>query len=274
MGLRNFIFNTTGICLKKKSPPFLFSELYCKKYLLNKTKTIETIAIGSSHGAYSFIPSIIQRNSFNLCSTSQDLYYSYQLYKKVCSSQSKLKTIFLFYSVFSSGFEVEKTSEKSICAYFAHLYKISPKCISNEILLEIKKTKMYKKTVNFKKIDNGFLYREHEIVNVPNVDHRAFCHLRENQRINDQINYLIKLITDCETNDQQLVIVLPPARIDYKQLIPDDVFDKLIELRKQYNFKLIDYFNSDLFDDTDFIDCDHVNLNGAIKLSNNLKNYL
>lgn len=275
MGLRNFIFNTTGICLKKIDAPFVFNELYIKKNKLDKINKLEMLALGSSHGAYSFIPEIIQKNSFNLCSTSQDLYYSYQLYKKVSNSHPQLKTIVLFYSVFSSGFEIEKTNERSICSYFMYLYKIESKFKSNDLILKAKRCKIYRKPQNvFEKIDNGFLYHKNNTLDGFDVNERVNRHLRENKRKNDQITYLIQLINDCNKNEQRLVIVLPPVRKDYKQLVPSNAFDKLFELEKQYHFKFIDFFNSNLFDNNDFFDCDHVNLNGAVKLSNHLKDYL
>ncbi|RKS87078.1 hypothetical protein DES39_0289 [Orbus hercynius] len=275
MGLRNWIFNTTGICLKKTEGPFVFNELYNKKVQLNAVKKLEILALGSSHGAYSFIPEIIGRNSFNLCSTSQDLYYSYQLYKKLNNSYDELKTIVLFYSIFSNGFEIEKTKEKSISAYFKFLYNIEPKFNNNELILEQKKIKIFRMQTNmFEKIDNGFLYHKDKPLDCFNVNDRVNIHLRENKRENDQLDYVVKLINECNKNNQKLCIILSPARRDYKRLVPNNSFEKILELKKQYKFEMIDFFNSNLFNDDDFFDCDHVNLVGAKKLSNRLKDYL
>ena len=73
----------------------------------NKNKTT-TLIVGSSHGLYGYRA---EGPEFNLCDVSQDLYYSYRLYALSCDFP-QLKTVVLFYSVFSPGHVLEKNGRK------------------------------------------------------------------------------------------------------------------------------------------------------------------
>ena len=84
---------------------------------------IDTLVLGSSHGQYSYVP---QENEYNLCLPSQDLYYSYSLYKKYSRRLKNLQTVVLFYSVFSQGFELIKSRENFRCYGYEQIFGIKP----------------------------------------------------------------------------------------------------------------------------------------------------
>ena len=82
--------------------------------LSDEANNINTVVLGSSHGER-FIPDYFP-NSFNLCTRSQDLKYSFLFYKYVTENYPHIKKFILFYSVFSPGSEIEKSpQEKEIC---------------------------------------------------------------------------------------------------------------------------------------------------------------
>ena len=96
-------------------------EMLIKKESFNNIKSnIKTLVLGSSHGGYDFNP-LFLKNSFNMSLPSQDLYYSYHLYKK--NNTKKIKNIILFYSVFSPGFSLIKTSEKQRALLYKLIFK-------------------------------------------------------------------------------------------------------------------------------------------------------
>ena len=57
-----------------------------KYEMMNFVKSYTTIALGSSHMQYGFIP---DENEINLGSPSQDLYYIYNLYQKFNTPEVK-----------------------------------------------------------------------------------------------------------------------------------------------------------------------------------------
>lgn len=271
MGLRNILYNLTGIKLKKTTLPYELIEMACKKNDLSNCKTIKTIALGSSHGAYSFKADELEE-SFNLCSTSQDLYYSLQLYKYAICNQSDIRNVILFFSTFSTGFDLSKTSEKNICCYFKRFLDIDFKDANKELIKSYKKIKFMRvEKSSLPNSYNGFTHPDRFFGVDHSVETRANIHLREGQRKPDMVGNLIELINECKKNKHKLIIVLPPARDDYKKLIPVNMFDNIKDLLRSYNVKVIDLFNSSLFFDDDFGDFDHVNNKGAIKLTGIIK---
>ncbi len=109
-----------------------FDTIYKKHLSLeNNINKIQTLVLGSSHGHYAFLPK--EETEFNLSIRSQDLYYSYKLYQKYASKLSNLKNIILFYSVFSPGFEIEKTSNRFLCIPYIFIYNIYSKSIVRNI---------------------------------------------------------------------------------------------------------------------------------------------
>ncbi|MDA3966818.1 hypothetical protein [Helicobacter sp. WB40] len=95
-----------------------YLKLEYKKYisLMARSLNIQDLALGSSHGNYGYIPN---NNGFNLANTSQDLYTSYSLYLYV-QNLPLLKNIFLFYSIFSPGYNLILSGE----SHFATIYKL------------------------------------------------------------------------------------------------------------------------------------------------------
>ncbi len=86
---------------------------------------IENLFLGSSNGDYGVNTNMFDANkAFNLCIASQDLYYSFQLYKKYAEELKNLKNIFVTYSVFSAGFELQRTSNNSHIYYYKNVFEI------------------------------------------------------------------------------------------------------------------------------------------------------
>lgn len=250
----------------------LLGEIAFKKQCLEKSvDKIEQISLGSSHGAYSFAPKYFKKMSYNLCSSSQDLYYSYRLYLTLQNAE-KLKTIYLFFSVFSTGLEVIRTSDKEICAYFKYFFNIDyqyptedNKFKKNIIACEhfISKNKLtHTNYLGYKPL--FYFYPENYSVNL-----RAETHLRENQRDNCQFHYLHLLYQSILKNNQKLVIIIPPARKDYREALPEKsiLFGRVKKFSNDNKIELIDLYDMELFLESDFGDFDHLNRNGAQKLS-------
>ncbi len=250
-----------------------FDELILKYDELQlKKENIDTIVLGSSHAAAGFIPKQFSITAFNLASASQDLYYSCQLLKYCQKELKNLKNIYLFYSVFSSGFELQKTNEKERCAFFKFLFNIPYKYdTDNKLEYFYKQTYSYYKK-NKKNIDtNGYIEQKNFFPSDYPINERAKTHLRENQRENNQMDYLQKIIEICTRDNINLKIIIPPLRNDFYNLLPDEniLFAKLYQ---QDNLpEIFSFWKNEIFMDSDFGDFDHLNKQGAIKLTNLIK---
>lgn len=247
-------------------PPAVFSVIFTKKRALSQmSDSVETFVLGSSHGNYGFHAT---GNEFNFCIDSQDLYSGYEIYKKYADLKN-LKTIILFYSVFSPGFDLEMTN-----------IFLDP--IAYKILLDIpyryerndrKKTeKTFQKYMRSDKIcydhtDSRGNF-DHCSFFGKNIDakERADGHLKNAVRENGQTKYVAEMQNLAEKNGHSFVVVIPPARSDYMQHMPpcETVFKDLFSLK---NVRTLNYFGSSDFSDEDFGDMDHLNLQGALKLT-------
>lgn len=253
-----------------------------QKSFLENLNNIEILALGSSHGQYAFMPK--NPSEFNLCSPSQDLYYSYMLYNKYKNQLPKLNTIILFYSIFSAGFCLEKASEKYRCVHFKFLFDINPK----EFFLKLRTNLIavyygyflknnYKKAkiVEFGKnpdFDGKCVGRQNPIGG--GGKRRAWLHLKQLTRECGQDVWVNKLYQAfCRNDNQQMYIVIPPFHNEYRKALPefDVLFESLINTCKDKNIKIINLFDNKSFIDDDFFDYDHLNLKGSEKFTKMLK---
>lgn len=94
-----------------------------KNYIKNH-KEINTLILGSSHAEYGYRPT--RNNEINLAFPSGDLYYSYRLFQNVNKNSPNLRNIILFFSPFSSGFYIQRSSVavSELTAIMHHLWKI------------------------------------------------------------------------------------------------------------------------------------------------------
>ena len=220
---------------------------------------INTLSLGSSHGEYLFNPGFF-KNSFNLCSRSQDLKYSYYLYKKL---SSYVNNIIIFYSVFSPGFDLEKSKVKEIAVGINEIFdlKIS---YQNPNLINFQnsiKNKFSDYMVAYPK--NGFYPKSEFISESYGVERRVKKHIKFN-KIDNSNKYLIEAILLSKQLNHRIAIVVPPARSDYKSTIKlnsEELFKSLYKIANQYKIKLINFWDDSKINDDHFGDYDHLRSN-------------
>jgi hypothetical protein len=256
----------------------LYEEIASKKNTIRKSNSISEIVVGSSQGNLGFIPNIFSSSCFNLCSTSQDLYYSFKLAEYYLNRIKTLNRVFLFYADFSPGFEVQKSSDKLISALYCLLYGFPP-MISNDRDLENFKWWFYLKTlIDPIKVASKLDYRgyKEQFTNFSGdyLLKRANNHLKHNKRNNNQTQFLEEMLK--LGAEFSLVVVIGPTRKDYRDLLPDKefLFRELYSLQKRHMFKILDFYADDSFLSDDFQDADHLNHNGARKLTLKIKELL
>ncbi len=232
------------------------------------SKNIDTIILGSSHAQLGYRA---EYNEFNLGLSFQDLYCSYNLYKKL--NNKNIKNVILFYSVFSPGAQ----TIKSKFADTMTVYKVIAGFDYQDINIAKEKKindleQGYKH--QFNKLKKTFIfnsdYRGNEVSYItcfkpPIAADRAKPHFKNNQRHNNQTKYIEYLQSETAKNNQNLYIVIPPATEDYKKALPQSK-----ELYKElFNVKGLNIFNyyDEHFANEEFEDWDHLNLKGAVRLT-------
>lgn len=227
-----------------------------------KSEKYKTIILGSSH-TFRYKPN---SDEINLSMTSQDLYSSYMMYEKF--NTPNVKNIVVGFSVFTPGFCAIKTAgdwQKSI------LYKLFYG-IDYEYEDVARERKLYQKEKYFTKIINK---KRKAYLSGKNIERkvgvrtdeayikaRTAGHLKNNRREPDEMHWCRAFIEAAEKNGQNLFFYIPPAMRTYKDRLPssDILFKKLYDCcQNKSHVHILNYYDSDVFGDSDFADCDHLN---------------
>lgn len=244
-------------------------------YMTVNASSINTLILGSSHLACGFRAG---EGEFNFASPSQDLYYAYNLYKKY--NTEFVKDIILSFSVFTPGHILIRTKMSKYCILYKLLFDIDyqdKEIAQKQGLYKLEKSyrKEIERYINKEKpvfenyCGNMSEYPEDEF-NRKKIKEQALKHYKNNQRKNNQIDFLVKLIDETSINNQNLYIVIPPAEDEYRSYLPEsrELFSKLYKVCEGYkNVKILNFYNSKEFKHSDFCDGHHLKLQGAEKLT-------
>lgn len=241
-------------------------------------KNCSLLALGSSHMDLGYIP---EDGEVNMGVPSQDLYYSYNLYKLM--NNKNLKTVLQTFSVFSPGDVLIKSGFNKIAVMFKLLYNIPYQ--DDEIAKKLKFNfweKYYKfmlakymKSLNSPENYNGKPTMSNDIgvKNGAEIHERALKHFKINKKVT-QMDYCIKLLEETKNNNQQLCFIIPPATSYYKEALPpsSELFKELYRVCENYpHAKILNLYESNDFDNDDFSDGDHLNWRGSVKLTQKVK---
>lgn len=249
---------------------FIRPVLDKKNGLEHHKNTIEALAIRGSNADFGFDPYEFPE-SYNLGLTSSDFYIAYHIYFKYRNSLPNLKYLFIYLSPASIGFNLISTKEKYRSVTYEYFFDIP--CRDNwekNVRVEQKIInmciKLEKNSTSPVGIYKGYEQKVETPDNIP-ASIRAETHLRENKRDPDQIYWLKKLVRIADLNDVTTFMVITPARLDYKSELPrsEEIYSKVYD--EFCRSKIFNFYNSNLFDDSDMYDTDHLNSKGAQKLT-------
>ncbi|MGN1078541.1 MAG: hypothetical protein ACI4TE_00020 [Alphaproteobacteria bacterium] len=104
---------------------------------------------------------------------------------------------------------------------------------------------------------------------------RVQKHIKHALRENNQTAFVEKLIRAVSADNVCLMIVVPPVTAEYLSYVPPQVnlFENLEILMERYKGKVLylNCYRDKDFTDKDFADCDHLNQQGAEKLTAKIK---
>lgn len=229
---------------------------------------VKTVVLGSSHGDCGFAPRFYS-GSYNLCSTSQDLLLGELLYGWATRNLSALQEVILFYSVFSAGFEICKSTElphaRTVAGFFGIELPMSAESTPDSSPSHIP-------TFSASSDYRGYLPYERSDYAQHDTSIRARQHLRysavEMPECPAHVYFQSFAAVAC-ANRHSVCLVIPPAREDYRREMPtaDVLFGPIKAIASALDCSVLNFFNDPDFLDNDFGNADHLYATGAEKLT-------
>jgi len=261
-----------------------------KRSFESRLDSLELLVLGSSQALQGIAASELSLKSYNLANASQSLYYDKVLSLKYANRLPKLKYILLFVSYFSLGYELFDSPESWRDYYYYQYWQVeNPKldkwdlrCYSKTFLYTPRKSISYllgNSAVSMQESfsPDGFL----KIPATPTSDTLTFAGgFKRVQFHNSTFNKeyvksnkanIEEIISGFHLKGVKTILISPPVNHTYAYnvdaKIRDVSFDLVSDLAKKYNCKFYNYFNDTRFIAADFVDHDHLNFNGARKLT-------
>ena len=281
------------------------NTVYSAKYegLMKIKDSVEVIFLGNSHANYGIDPSAFRNfKTYNLANVSQLIYFDRRLLEKVLNEKvSNLKYVFIsidYHSFYSSdqgmrnvwtyyayGIKYKNQSyTKAILSPFLWGYtpKVSISLIKKDIIRQIKYGEIsnnfdVEEGVNIQdSLWNGFLGftgQDESLFNEEKFKARVkeFEEKRVASERQEIIEDLISFIKYLKKNEIEPILFSAPTYSEYNQYLDrvtinqnKDITNKICE---EFNIQYWDYMEDGRFNKSDFFNPDHLNKNGAKKLS-------
>lgn len=247
---------------------------------------VGTLIMGDSHPQKAVDPSVLS-NARNISQPAEPYVLSFWKLKKILKSNHPDIVVLGFaphnFSKFNDGkFSDEKWAEEM----FSRSYAIADfGSLTEEISID------YKAYVKSWWRKNCFYPRKRHIEYIGEYRNSNMSDLSDlSETINRHYfyegellgfssiasNYLDSIIKLCNTNNTDLLLVNTPVHHSYRNSIPDAHlmhFTKIVEEMKERNIKVMD-FSNEVYPDSLYLNCNHLNTPGAIRFSMMLQNRL
>lgn len=222
----------------------------------------------------------INDNFINFSFSSQDLYYDFKLIKYLFNFKQvkdNLKYVIINMGYYSFDYDMTKTSASNRIHRYINYFKDYH---NNDNIIELDIIKsFYEKRITFEKYINMNKIKERTILTLNDTSgiyeaqknsSMNYMETRiENEKILEQYIVFLK-----ENNITPIIAICPTSRY-YREnfdINRKNIFYSILDkLKDKYSFQVIDYFDSDLFEDNDFWDYSHLNGKGSVKFTEVLK---
>lgn len=266
---------------------------YKYKFLTEQGKEIETLILGSSHAVYGIHPDSLSAPAFNAAHVSQTLHYDYVILSQVIESLPDLKTLIVPISYFSFRASLDTSTESWRIKNY-HLYYNCHDCDKNwNHRLEIVNGTFLS---NLRRVWNWLIHKKEEInstqlgygtkyLNKPSKNLEATAalaaerHTHESRDlVEENQEYLTKLIELSRENGVSVVLLTMPGSSYYRNLLDKKQLKEMEAICEEWataqDVTYLDLLANNSFGDQDFRDGDHLNLQGAVKLSQHLESVI
>lgn len=300
----------------KKLTEVLYKKYYNLKYLRNSlqncnNKDIESIIIGNSYSVVGIEEGLLEKNTAKLSTSSQDLYYSFEMAKKAILNNKNIKQCIFGISYYLLKHDLSKGESEYSANLIKNVYypllndvhnsKLTniplpetigdfdldivlknildidkvEECIENYIYK--KNTNYYNKEINPRRTDtiwNDFSKENKELIGLDRATQHNKLFKYEDTKL-EYSKILQEFIEFMENRNIELVMVIFPTTEYYSKNILVEFkneFNEVLEYIKSKSIKVIDLrIYCQEFNDSDFEDSDHLNELGAIKATNYIK---
>lgn len=277
------------------------NDFKTKQYHLRKNKeNIEVLILGSSHTFVGVDPKYFEKPAFNLAYSSQTLDLDEKLFNRYKNQLTQLKTVIIPVSYFSYVLALEDgTSTYKIKNYniyyqlYSHTFKIEnqleiPHQSFDKNLADLE---FFKSDPDFKiTIDStGYINKRYiksnldwqeSAIHAVNNHSKNMDDILTKLRMNQNQKSLENIISWCEENQIKVILVSSPTTDAYVKKLNAKQFNHwrmtTHAISKKYqNVIWLNFLeNNELFTLDDFQNADHLNENGAEKMSIILNQYL
>lgn len=246
---------------------------------------VQTLILGNSHGVFGIKPDMLGTSAYNLCNVSQTFEYDDFLLRHFYPLCKQLKTVILVVD-HSNFFDPPlEDGEPYRCIYY-RLYMHYPK----HALFSRYGFELADVTAARKKVQNWYKNKHIPYDHLGwNTSYRKECRrasdltddnarktvLRHHQHglkyVEDNKASLFSIAAFCQQNHLRLILLQTPVLSAYNRAIEfvyDDALQKsLLACKEQYGAVIADYSADQRFSYDDLFDADHLNHEGAEKLS-------
>lgn len=260
------------------------------KFLESNSDELEVLILGNSHAFHGVNPDLMEKSSFNVSNVSQSFDIDYAIFNQYKSNLPNLNTLVITFTYTTLVSKLENSVEswrlKNYFLYF-HLnecfsLKNSTEITANKMSLNVERIKdYYFEGENYitctelgyspKEIEEGKDLKSTGVE--ASKRHTKDINTAEVKEITEEVkSQLIETINWCGQNNINVVILTPPAfksytkNLNLNQLQIKDEFCDSVSLYCEHVVYL-DLLEDTTFKQEDFYDADHLNVNGATKLT-------
>jgi hypothetical protein len=251
-----------------------------------KKESVKTLILGSSHSLYGLNPEYFSEEAYNLAHVSQTIDLDYLLLKKYIKKLPKLKTVVIRLSYTTLHEQLDDSAEswrqKDYNLYYnlnvSNTLKLHSEVLSVKLKNNLKRLKSYyledEKSISVVNSGWAFFEKQHEGKSLEELGllvakkHTA----KDNDLVEENIEFLDKIVNLCSGQNVNVIFVTLPAYKSYRDNLSEPQLDMVISTgekmkRKYSNCNYLNLMQNENFTATDFYDADHLNTNGAKKLS-------
>ena len=271
-----------------------FTSSYAAKkyYAEQQLDSVETLVLGSSESFNGIDPTYFYSRTFNLANVSQTLFYDKAITLKHVAKMPKLKNVIINISYFSFFYQLHDIKEKWRDDYYKLYFNINFSDDKNFTINQYAYLAVYqlKHSIglafnNFKDsnavniLPNGYQPRmNQELINDStglarvNIHHNQIFKHRRKEIEKDVEDFVEKL----KRKSINIIFITTPVYTTYSKFCNPKIIEQNLnfinQLTSKYQCKYYNYFTDSSFVKEDFFDNDHLNNNGAKKLSIRLNN--
>lgn len=260
---------------------------YRIKQYAKSIQDYKTLITGISYFASGINGDALRNKGINFAFDSQDIYYDYNIAKYILKNYNhSISNCIIGLSYYSFEYDMSLSSMKNnVNLYYkilkkSHNFQIN---ISIDEMLELGKiisNKLFKMSYKDKKNElyYGFYYENKKLDNSQKClkilgKRQAIIDCKKNfpKTVKENTLILDEYLKLLKNNNIMPIIVISPViryygeNFDYR--IKEQFFDIINKMKQKYEFQYLDFFDSKYFNEEDFRDVTHLNINGNKKFT-------